>query len=184
MDAFSFSLTPREKDYLKDVVRQSIASGLRKDAGWLPPEPPTALLREAHGAFVSLKLHGDLRGCIGRIVDEQPLFQTIAHMAQAAAFEDPRFPPLTEAEFAALEVEISILGPITRCHDPAAIEVGRHGLIMRQGMRQGLLLPQVPVEWCWDRETFLAHTCQKACLSPNAWTHPDTEIYCFEAEVF
>lgn len=184
MNAFTFTLTTQEKDYLKDVVRQSIATGIRQDAGWRPPEPPTALLREAHGAFVSLKLHDALRGCIGRIVDDQPLYQTIAQMARAAAFEDPRFPPLTQAEFADLELEISILGPVTRCHDPETIEVGRHGLIMRQGTRQGLLLPQVPVEWCWDREAFLAHTCRKACLASDAWTHPDTEIYCFEAEIF
>lgn len=184
MDAFRFELSAQEKDYLKEVVGQSIAAGLRGDTGWQPQEPPTPRLQETFGAFVTLKTHGDLRGCIGHLMGDKPLYLTIAQMAQAAAFEDPRFPPLNRAEYDHLEVEISILSPITRCPDPALVEVGRHGLLMRQGMRQGLLLPQVPVEWHWDRNTFLAHTCQKAGLPVDAWKQPQTEIYWFEAEVF
>ena len=174
MDAFRFELSAQEKDYLKDVVRQSIAAMLRHGAAWLPPDPPTAKLREPFGVFVTLKIGGDLRGCIGYMACDQPLYLNIARMAKAAAFEDPRFPPLSEDEFERLEVEISILSPISRCPSPGQITVGRHGLILRRGSRQGLLLPQVPLEWGWDRETFLAHTCQKAGLPMDAWKQPDT----------
>lgn len=186
MDAqeFRFELAQAEKDYLKDLVRQSIASALSGDASWRIPEPPTDKLRETFGAFVTLSLDGQLRGCIGRIVCDQALYQTIAEMARAAAFEDPRFPPLTPGEFERIHVEISILSPITRCPDPSQVQVGRHGLIMRRGHRQGLLLPQVPVEWEWDADTFKCQTCRKAGLPADAWKHPDTEIYWFEAEVF
>ena len=184
MDAFRFELSAGEKAYLKETVTLSIAAALRGDADWLPTEPPTPRLREPFGVFVTLKIQGQLRGCIGYVASDQPVYQNIARMAKAAAFEDPRFPPLNKAEYGLLEVEISILSPVTPCPDPALITVGRHGLIVRQGMRQGLLLPQVPLEWGWDRETFLAHTCQKAQLPPDAWKRKDTEILWFEAEVF
>lgn len=184
MDGFKFELTDEEKRYLKDLARLSIAAELAGDRVWRAPEPPTEKIRENLGAFVTLTIGGQLRGCIGRIVCDQPLNVTIASMARAAAFQDPRFPPLTREEFEELDVEISILSPIDRCPDPSLVEVGRHGLIVRRGHRQGLLLPQVPVEWNWDKETFKAQTCCKAGLPPDAWKHPDTEIYWFEAEVF
>jgi len=139
---------------------------------------------EPFGAFVTLTIAGGLRGCIGHIIGDRPLWETIASMAVSAAFEDPRFPPLTSHEFDEVEVEISILGPVTPCPDPELVEVGRHGLIMVQGHRQGLLLPQVPVEWRWDKYTFLAQTCRKAGLEPDAWRSSRTHIYWFEAEVF
>ncbi|WP_428559851.1 MAG: AmmeMemoRadiSam system protein A [Solidesulfovibrio sp. DCME] len=183
MDAFRFSLTDEEKAFLKDLVRLRIAGRL---AGREPalPEPPTAKLREPHGAFVTLTLRGRLRGCIGHIVGDRPLFATIGDMAEAAAFGDPRFAPLTREEFQDIAIEISVLSPLTPCPDPALVEVGRHGLLLRRGMRSGLLLPQVPVEWGWDRETFLGQTCRKAGLEPGCWRHPDTAISWFEAEVF
>jgi len=184
MDGFRFELGNEEKNYLKELARQSILSVFDRQDGWSAPNPPTDTLREPLGAFVTLTSGGRLRGCIGHIVGDKPLYQTIAGMARAAAFEDPRFPPLSKAEFESVRIEISILSPITPCPDPAQVEVGRHGLIMRQGYRQGLLLPQVPVEWKWDRETFLSQTCVKAGLPPDAWKLPATEIYWFEAVVF
>lgn len=184
MDVFRFELSDAEKQFLKDLVRESIAATLSGDAAWQPSEPPTDTLRQQFGAFVTLTLDGCLRGCIGNLVGDKPLYLTISGMARAAAFEDPRFPPLTQAEFERIHVEISILGPIEPCTDPAQIEIGRHGLIMCQGPRQGLLLPQVPAEWGWDQETFLAQTCRKAGMAPDAWTKPSTDIFWFEAEVF
>lgn len=183
MDAFRFALTPEEKDYLKNLARLSIAARLACREPALP-QPPTDVLRRHFGAFVTLTLGGRLRGCIGHIVGDRPLFTTIACMAQAAAFDDPRFPPLSPREFEALSIEISILSPLTLCPDPQLVEVGRHGLLLRRGCRSGLLLPQVPVEWGWDRETFLDQTCCKACLEPGCWKAPDTDLYWFEAEVF
>ena len=120
----------------------------------------------------------------GLLLPQGPLYETVWNMARAAAFDDPRFPPLTRSELDGLELEISILGPIEPCPDPELVEVGRHGLIMRQGARQGLLLPQVPLEWGWDRRQFLAQTCRKAGLPANAWRDPATQIYWFEAEIF
>lgn len=183
MSAFRFSLTPEEKTFLKDLVLYSITSKLRKEKAG-PLEPPTEKLGEKFGAFVTLKRNGRLRGCIGHIVGSAPLVETIFEMARAAAFGDPRFPELDEAELDGLEIEISILSPITPCPDPNEIEVGRHGLLVQQGMSQGLLLPQVPLEWKWDRETFLRQTCHKAGLPPDAWKDPKTRILWFEAEVF
>lgn len=183
MDAFHFSLTEEEKDYLKDLVRSRIAARLAGQEAETP-QPPTAKLREPFGAFVTLTLDGRLRGCIGHIVGDRPLFETIGEMAEAAAFGDPRFPPLSHAEFNRIAVEISILSPLTPCPDPKLVEVGRHGLLVRRGMRSGLLLPQVPVEWGWDRKTFLDQTCHKAGLPPDCWKNPETTVLWFEAEVF
>ena len=183
MDVFRFSLSQEEKDYLKNVVRLRIAGRLSGREAVLP-EPPTDTLRQPFGAFVTLTLRGRLRGCIGHIVGDQPLYLTIAAMAEAAAFEDPRFPPLSAQEFADVAIEISILSPLTPCPDPALVEVGRHGLLIRRGGHSGLLLPQVPVEWGWSRETFLDQTCAKAGLPPGTWKRPDASLYWFEAEVF
>ena len=183
MNEFELALTPEEKMYLLDLARSRIDLVLHDQPVAFPPPPPPGMAQEKFGAFVTLKRQGQLRGCIGRLISEEPLFVTVGDMAEAAAFHDSRFPPLSIEEFPALELEISVMGPITRCTDPSQIVVGKHGLIMRKGNRQGLLLPQVAVEWEWDRETFLAQTCHKAGLPPDAWHDPDTEIYWFEALV-
>lgn len=183
METFHFSLTQEEKDYLKNLVRLRIAGRLAcRDVQ--TPQPPTDTLREPFGAFVTLSLRGRLRGCIGHVIGDKPLYETIGEMAEAAAFCDPRFPPLTKTEFDDLKVEISILSPLTPCPDPNLVEVGRHGLLVCRGGRSGLLLPQVPVEWGWDRETFLDQTCCKACLEPGCWKDPEATLFWFEAEVF
>ena len=183
MDAFHVALTDAEKASLKDVVRLVIAAKLAGKTANLPiPESET--LRRRLGAFVTLTIDGRLRGCIGHIVGDRPLLETIAAMAEAAAFGDPRFPPLTPREFARIAIEISILGPLEPCPDPALVVVGRHGLLVRRGGRSGLLLPQVPVEWGWDRETFLEQTCHKAGLEPGCWRDPAATLFWFEAEVF
>lgn len=185
MSDFRFDLTDQEKDYLRQLVVQSISHGLGSpEAPSGPSDPPTDKLREHLGAFVTLKIGGRLRGCIGNVQGSGELFRTVWNMAQSAAFEDPRFPSLDEREFEAVEYEISILSPIEPCPDPERVEVGRHGLIMSRNGRSGLLLPQVPVEWGWDRETFLAQTCVKAGLPRNAWKDPGTAIFWFEAVVF
>lgn len=187
---FSFELKPEEKDYLLNLVRLSIERGFAPDFDEEAlPQPPTPALSEPYGAFVTLKKDSRLRGCIGRLIGDAPLFLTVSRMARAAAFNDPRFPPLRKNEMDGLELEISIMGPITPCRDPGAIVIGRHGLIMKKGAKQGLLLPQVPVEWGWEREKFLDQTCLKAGLAPGEWkdawkTPGGTELYWYEAEVF
>jgi len=184
MDSFRLSISEADKASLKDLALLSITSRLTGQGPSTPPEPDSELARRELGAFVTLKREGRLRGCIGNIIGQGPLHETIWNMARAAAFDDPRFPPLTRPELNGLELEISVLGPIEPCPDPELVEVGRHGLIMRQGARQGLLLPQVPLEWGWDRRQFLAQTCRKAGLPANAWRDPATQIYWFEAEIF
>jgi AmmeMemoRadiSam system protein A len=166
------------------LVRLSIVSYLKGERGWTAPEPPTETLQEEFGAFVTLKIQGRLRGCIGHLVGDKPIFMTVAEMARAAAFQDPRFPPLKLAEFDMLDIEISILSPLTPCPDSEQVEVGRHGLLIRKGGNSGLLLPQVATEWNWDRKTFLEHTCRKAGLPSNAWKEPGSQLFWFEAEVF
>jgi AmmeMemoRadiSam system protein A len=184
MAAFRLSLTLDEQQYLKELVRLALASHLTGRGPVTPPEPPTELLKSELGAFVTLKRDGHLRGCIGNLVGNGPLFQTVWNMAQAAGFQDPRFNPLAPPELDGLGIEISVLGPLEPCPDPQLVEIGRHGLIVRRGGNQGLLLPQVPVEWGWDREQFLAQTCRKAGLAAQAWREQGTELYWFEAFVF
>ena len=183
-DGFRFSLTDQEKDYLKELARTAIRLRLFPERGEGLAPPPTDTLRRHYGAFVTLKKRGRLRGCIGHVVGDRPLWETISRMAQSAAFGDPRFPPVKAGEYDDLDLEISILSPLEECPDPDLVQVGRHGLVVRKGMQSGLLLPQVPVEWQWDRETFLDHTCLKAGLPETAWKEADTTILWFEAVVF
>ncbi|SDK38476.1 hypothetical protein SAMN05660337_0282 [Maridesulfovibrio ferrireducens] len=183
-DEFSFSISDEEKDYLKELVKLSIVSKLRDGQEQEIPEPPTAHLKESLGAFVTLKLVGHLRGCIGNVQGSGPLYKTVWNMARAAAFEDTRFPTLTLGEYEKLDYEISILSPLSVCPDTDQIEIGKHGLIMQRGRNTGLLLPQVAVEWKWNRQQFLAQTCQKAGMKPTAWQDEATTIFWFEAVVF
>ena len=172
-----------EKIYLLRLARAVIE---RETGGpnALPKPPDSRILREKRGAFVTLHKHGQLRGCIGYIEAIKPLDETIEEMAQAAAFNDWRFTAVVAAEVPQLEIEISVLTPISIVTDPGSIVVGRDGLIVTRGSHRGLLLPQVPVEWKWDRETFLEQTCVKAGLPENAWKEKGTKIERFSAEVF
>jgi AmmeMemoRadiSam system protein B/AmmeMemoRadiSam system protein A len=141
-------------------------------------------LNELRGAFVTINKKGSLRGCIGHIKGVKPLYKSVEEMAAAAAFQDPRFPPVTKKELKDLEIEISVLTPFEQITDTSEIEVGKHGIYMERGFYSGLLLPQVATEYGWDRETFLEHTCRKAGLPPDAWKDKDTRIYIFSADIF
>ena len=176
-------LTGQEKDLLLTIARKSIEARL---AGikMSPPEIGSGALKEKRGAFVTLKKQGRLRGCIGFIEARKPLGETVEEMAQAAAFNDPRFPPVREDELKSLDIEISALTPLKQIHDVGEIEVGRHGIYIVKGLRSGLLLPQVASEYKWDRTTFLEETCRKAGLRDDAWKDPDAQIFIFSAQVF
>jgi len=175
--------TSEEKAQLHHIARQSVEAVLSgRKTGPLPQLPPR--LQEPAGAFVTIRKHKQLRGCIGHIRAVYPLAQTVSRMAQAAALEDPRFPPVRKEELPELEFEISVLSPLQPVSDVGIIQVGVHGIYMKQGARSGLLLPQVAGEYGWDRITFLEQTCRKAHLDKDAWKDPQTHIFIFSAEVF
>jgi uncharacterized protein len=172
----------RVKQELVEIARAAVTAAVKGSAADVPhlADPPSA-----SGAFVTLKSHGQLRGCIGTLECRRAIDEEVARVAVSAAREDPRFDPVRPAELPDLEVEVSVLGPLERIDplDPDAVVVGRHGLVVEQGWRRGLLLPQVAPEWGWDREQFLEQTCRKAGLPLDAWRHGAT-VYRFEAEVF
>ncbi len=176
-------LSAEEKKLLLRIARAAIESRL-KDQPLPKFDELSERLRRKQGAFVTLHKHGTLRGCIGYIDPVSPLFMAVAEMAQAAAFEDPRFPPLSEEELSEVDIEISVLSPTRPIRSLDEIKVGEHGLIVQRGMRKGLLLPQVATEYGWDRTTFLRHTCLKAGLPPDAYQDEGTTIKVFSAEVF
>ena len=176
-------LTAREKKALLDIVKTAIAAKVNnKEMPELSVDSET--LKEKRGAFVSLKKHGHLRGCIGYIKPVKALGETVQEMAIAAAFHDPRFPSLKRDEVQDLTFEISVLSPLKRIKDINEIEIGKHGLYVVRGYQSGLLLPQVAIEYKWDRETFLHETCYKAGLPTQAWMDRETEIYIFSADYF
>jgi AmmeMemoRadiSam system protein A len=176
-------LSEDEKRELLRIARATLREYL--STGRLPPgSPHKPTLVQPGGAFVSLHVHGQLRGCIGTFAETDPLFRTVQQMAISAATRDPRFDQVAPEEMPEIEIEISVLSSLTPAPDPAAIEVGRHGLHVERGRLRGVLLPQVATEHGWSREEFLAQTCRKASLPPDAWQLPGTVIEVFTAQVF
>jgi AmmeMemoRadiSam system protein A len=177
-----FTLSEAERKTLLETARGSIAArfaGTRHPAAGATPA-----LRTPCGAFVTLKVKGRLRGCIGHISAAAPLIETVRDVALSSAFDDPRFAPLSQSELDAVTIEVSVLSPFRRTGDPTEIQVGTHGIMVRRAGRSGLLLPQVATEQGWGREEFLVHTCRKAGLPDDAWRDPDTTIEIFSAIVF
>lgn len=172
--------SPEERRILLDIAHQAIEAAVEDRA--IELIAPSPHLSEPRGAFTTLHLLGKLRGCIGYVLATQALYKTVAETARAAAMDDPRFPPVTAIEAEHLKIEISVLSPL-RPITPEEVVVGKHGLVVMQGGRRGLLLPQVPVEWGWDCDRFLEQTCLKAGLSPEAWQE-GAELQAFTAEVF
>lgn len=164
------------------LARNAIREFLETGNELQPPNDP--VFDELRGVFVTLKLDGELRGCIGYAEPQIALGRTIVRCAIHSATEDPRFLPLKLSELDLVRIEISMLTPLQKINDPTEIEVGKHGIVIASGMHRGLLLPQVAIEYEWDRETFLKHSCQKAGLYDDAWKSPSTSIYIFSAEVF
>jgi AmmeMemoRadiSam system protein A len=148
------------------------------------PDPQSLIPWEVRsGAFVTIRIKGHLRGCIGYPEPELPLIEAVERCAVSAAISDPRFPPLSLAEWKDVDIELSVLGPIEPVQELREIVIGRDGLIVESGRRRGLLLPQVAVEWKWDAAEFAAQTCIKAGLPRDAWPK-SAKLFRFEAEVF
>jgi AmmeMemoRadiSam system protein A len=174
--------TQEEKQALMAIARGAIDNALHgRSTGLRIPEE--GKLAESGGAFVTIRIDKDLRGCIGYIQSPMPLAEVVAEVAEKAALEDPRFPPMTLPEFEKVGLEISVLSPLRRISDVNDIMVGVHGLLLELRQARGLLLPQVATEYGWDRETFLENTARKAGLSRTAWKDPGASIYVFTAEI-
>jgi len=178
----SESLTADDQKACLRLARQALEHYF-KTGGPLHAPVKSGPLQEKRGAFVTLSVDGDLRGCIGYPLPVKPLDETIIEMAVAAASRDTRFDPLSLEELDRLHIEISVLGLPEPVRDPKEVEVGRHGIIVSKGYYKGLLLPQVPVEHGWDRETYLRHGCLKAGLGPDEW-QKGAKIEVFTAQVF
>ena len=179
-----FALSRQDKAELLKIARQSAESAVKEGRTYEPPAPQSEALNQERGAFVTLKERGELRGCIGYVAPIKPLYITVRDVARFAALEDMRFKPVGARELPLLEYEISVLSPMRRVLDPKEITVGEHGLLIREGRYEGLLLPQVPVEQHWDRGEFLEEVCHKANLPRGAWKSADADLFRFTALVF
>ncbi len=176
------ALDDNDKRELLRIARATLREYLT--TGFMPPGAPhRKSLLEPRGAFVTIHTGGELRGCIGRVDADTPLYLAVEQLAVAAATRDPRFDPLRAEELPETRIEISVLSPLVD-GKPDDIEIGKHGLVITRGVRRGLLLPQVAVEHELDRERFLDETCAKAGLPPGAWKEPGTSLQLFTADVF
>jgi AmmeMemoRadiSam system protein A len=175
-------LAPAHRAALLGIARRAILRHLGAPGDL--PLPSGGPLAEERGAFVTLHVGDALRGCVGTFRPSGSLAQTVARMAVAAASDDPRFPPLREDEVGALRIAVSALAAPHLLEDRSAIEVGRHGLLVRRDFHRGALLPKVAIEHGWDAAEFLKHACLKAGLPPDAAADPQTVIEVFEAEEF
>ncbi len=176
------ALEDKYKGTLLDLARMAIASYI-VDKKIPVPKIDEEPLKKKCGVFVTLHKHGDLRGCIGVFTSDDPLYKTVSLMAVSAAFEDPRFEPVTEEEVKEIDIEISVLTPLKKVENVEEIEVGTHGIYIVKEDKRGVLLPQVAIEQGFDRNMFLDHTCLKAGLNAGAWRE-GAEIYTFEADIF
>lgn len=178
------ALSDEEKRLLLDLARQALNDYLGEGTvpGW---ETDAPALLEPRATFVTLRRRGsgDLRGCRGECQPQRPLIEAVVHMAIASAIDDSRFPPVTIDEVPELSIHISALTPM-RPIDPEDVEVGRHGLWLVSDRGSGLLLPEVPVRFGWDRQQFLRGVCRKAGLPDDAWKADYTQLYGFESEVW
>jgi len=192
-DSMDFTLTTEEKKTLLGIAREAISARLKgtKPAA-VDPSKLTPRLKEPLGAFVTITIRGDLRGCIGRfttpdpeLTSPDPLWKVVNSMSLEAAFGDPRFPPLTAAEYPGIHLEISVLSPMKKINDIKEIKIGKHGIYVKKGFRAGTLLPQVATERGWSVTDFLGYCSRdKAGIGWDGWKDKDTEIFVYEAYVF
>lgn len=165
---------------LLELARDAVAARVRREP---PPPAPEELNVAASGVFVTIYCRDELRGCLGTLDSREPVAEAVVRLGGDVAHRDHRFEPLRLEELHVVTIDVSVLTEPTPVSDPAEIVVGRDGLIVEHGRSRGLLLPQVAPEHGFDRDTFLAHTCLKAGLPPDAWRE-GALIYRFEAEVF
>ncbi|MBI3666097.1 MAG: AmmeMemoRadiSam system protein A [Acidobacteria bacterium] len=180
-------LSRAARRWLLELARGALEAAARGESFQAPP-PPSELsatdreeLRRPCAAFVSLHKLGELRGCVGHVAFDTPLAEVVGEMAQAAALDDDRFPPVTPDEVPEIDIEISLLSPFFPIR-PEQVIAGTHGLLVRRGLYRGLLLPQVATAYHWSGEQFLGEACRKAGLPQDAWQH-GAALEAFTAEV-
>ncbi len=184
-DAEQGVYSKEEKKYLLDLARKSISYYLENGKRFQPKQPEYEKLKEERAVFVTLNEYGNLRGCIGHMHAQMPLYKAVAQMAVSAAVEDPRFPKVKEKELKDIDIEISVLTPMEQITDWEQIRMGTDGVWIKKGWRSGVFLPQVATDTGWDRVTFLENLCaHKAGLQKDAYKDPSTEIYIYQVEKF
>jgi AmmeMemoRadiSam system protein B/AmmeMemoRadiSam system protein A len=175
----NFSFTEEEKKQLFVIARSSIQSMLYESKKYVIDEKSVLeKLKNTFGAFVTLKINGELRGCIGRFISSEPLYSVVGASAISSAFEDPRFSPLTKEEFKKTEIEITVLGPLKKINNISEIVLGKHGIYIKKGFNSGTMLPQVATENGWTVEEFLGYTSRdKAGIGWEGWKNAEISIY-------
>jgi AmmeMemoRadiSam system protein A len=178
-DGSDISFSKSEKLRLFEIARKSISSKLNNRKDFVPdPNAMTENLKKNYGAFVTLKINGNLRGCIGRFISSDPLYEVVKASALSSAFEDPRFPPLSSDEYRKTTIEITVLGPLQRISGPEEIILGKHGIYIKKDFRSGTMLPQVAIEQGWTVEQFLGYTSRdKAGIGWDGWKSAELFIY-------
>jgi AmmeMemoRadiSam system protein A len=177
-------ISPEAGALLLRIARATIAAAASRNPGaadlatLLPPDLPPDL-RQHRAAFVTLRERGDLRGCMGSVLPERPLWEAVVAAAVSAAQRDPRFSPVIEAELADIDLDVSVLGMPVPIADPLALRVGIDGIIVEQGRCRALLLPEVGAELGWDADRTLQAVCEKAGLASDAWRDPDARVFAF-----
>lgn len=179
----SLAFNDDEKKMLFDIVNNTIRSRLIENREYIVDE--TSLpgkLKKPFGAFVTIKINGSLRGCVGRFTSSEPLYSVVRESATGSAFEDPRFSPLTKEELKKTNIEITVLGPLMKISNINEIVLGKHGIYIKKGNNSGTMLPQVATEYGWTLEQFLGYTSRdKAGLGWDGWK--DAEIFIYEGVV-
>jgi uncharacterized protein len=178
-----FNLSADERIHLLRIARESLAAVVSGE-DYLPELPEEGRLLQNAGAFVTLHLHGELRGCIGLIEPYLPLYESVSEMAAKAAIADPRFDRVSKSEVEEIEIEISVLSPLRKVQSAEEVVVGKHGILIENRFYRGLLLPQVATENGWDRTQFLQYVCLKAGLEKEDYRKPESKLFVFTAEVF
>ncbi len=186
-------VTLEEGKFLVGLAREAIRTFLTEKKLVSPPKDSPQKLKGPGASFVTiLTLSGrkeELRGCIGYTRPIEPLVHNVIHAAIAAATQDPRFPPMKPYELSNCVIEVSVLSPPEPLSGSGKsllkqFLIGRDGLVIKEGFYTGLLLPEVPVEYCWDEETFLSETCIKAGLDPGCWLRESVNVYRFRSKAF
>lgn len=177
-------LTPVQKEKVLAIARETLIQKIKENKTY-QPKVRDDKLKEELGVFVTLRKGDGLRGCIGSITATEPLYLAVREMAIAAASQDPRFPPVSDAELDDIKIEVSVLSPLQKINNPDKIILGKHGVLVKKGFQSGVFLPQVAAETGWDKKEFMNNLCaQKAGLASDCWQTGECDIFIFRAEVF